>query len=188
MGASVKSVLPSRPWLWAISPEATREDMPARAVVAFEPDDPGAGKILLEAQNVVDVRAAPAVDRLVVVADAADVSRRAREQSEPQVLDGVGVLVLVDQNVAEAPLEAGEHVRVLPEEPQRLQEQVAEIDGVKRLQPRLVGGVQRGAAAAGEGARLARRDMGGIEAAILPAVDQAGERPGRPTLVVEVLR
>jgi hypothetical protein len=52
------------------------EDMAGRAVVALQPDDLGAGKIMLEAQDVVDLGAAPAIDRLVVVADAADVLRR----------------------------------------------------------------------------------------------------------------
>ncbi len=49
------------------------QDVGGRAVVALQPDDRGAGKILLEAQDVVDLGAAPAIDRLVVVADAADV-------------------------------------------------------------------------------------------------------------------
>ena len=50
------------------------EDMAGRAVIALQPDDVGAGKILLEAQDVVDLGAAPAIDRLVVVADAADIA------------------------------------------------------------------------------------------------------------------
>src|SRR5947207_51001 len=41
------------------------EDVRRAAVVALEPDDGGAGEILLEAQDVADLRAAPAVDRLV---------------------------------------------------------------------------------------------------------------------------
>ena len=49
------------------------EDVRGRAVVPLEADDLGAGKILLEAEDVVDLGAAPAIDRLVVVADAADV-------------------------------------------------------------------------------------------------------------------
>ena len=49
------------------------EDVAGLAVIAFQPDDLGAGKVMLEAQDVVDLRAAPAIDRLVVVADAADV-------------------------------------------------------------------------------------------------------------------
>ena len=51
------------------------EDVGGRAVVALQPDHLGAGEILLEAQDVVDLGAAPAIDRLVVVADAADVRR-----------------------------------------------------------------------------------------------------------------
>ena len=53
------------------------EDVAGGAVVALEPDDLGAGEVVLEAQDVVDLGAAPAVDRLVVVADAADVLERA---------------------------------------------------------------------------------------------------------------
>src|SRR4029077_20094626 len=49
------------------------EDVAGRAVIALQPDHLGAGKVVLEAQNVVDLGAAPTVDRLVVVADAADV-------------------------------------------------------------------------------------------------------------------
>ncbi len=49
------------------------EDVAGRAVVAFQPHDLGAGEVVIEAQDVVDLGAAPAIDRLVVVADAADV-------------------------------------------------------------------------------------------------------------------
>ena len=49
------------------------EDVAGGAVIALEPDNPGAGKVVLEAQDVVDLGAAPAIDRLVVIADAADV-------------------------------------------------------------------------------------------------------------------
>ena len=49
------------------------EDVRGRAVILLEPDDLRAGKVLLEAQDVGDLGAAPGVDRLVVVADAAEV-------------------------------------------------------------------------------------------------------------------
>ena len=132
------------------------EDVAGGAVVALEPDDGGAGEILLEAQDVVDLGAAPAVDRLVVVADAAEVRRALREQPQPQVLHDVGVLVLVDQDVAEAALVVGEHVGMLAEEAQRFEQQVAEVDGVELLQALLVGGIELRAHAVGEGAALAR--------------------------------
>ena len=68
------------------------------AVVLLEADGAGVGELLLEIENVLDVRAAPAVDGLVFVADHADVAVRT-EQLHQLVLRAVGVLVLVDQQV-----------------------------------------------------------------------------------------
>ena len=49
------------------------ENVPGAAIVALEANDLGAGKVMIEAQDVIDLRPAPAVDRLVVIAHAADV-------------------------------------------------------------------------------------------------------------------
>src|SRR6266478_1493514 len=49
------------------------KNMGGRAVVALQADHLGTREVLLETQDVVDLGAAPAIDRLVVVADAADV-------------------------------------------------------------------------------------------------------------------
>src|ERR1700730_14391385 len=54
-----------------------RQDVAGGAIVALQADHLGAGKILLDTQDVVDLGAAPAIDRLVVVTDAADVLERA---------------------------------------------------------------------------------------------------------------
>ena len=54
------------------------EDMARRAVVALQPDHLRSGEVVLEPQDVIDLGAAPAVDRLVVVADAANVLWRCR--------------------------------------------------------------------------------------------------------------
>ncbi len=74
--SSVRSVLPSRPSLWAMRCEAAARMCAGAAVIALQADDLRAGKVVLEAQDVVDLGAAPAIDRLVVVADAADVLQR----------------------------------------------------------------------------------------------------------------
>ena len=89
------------------------QDMAGGAVVALQPDDPGAGKIALEAQDVAHLGAAPAIDRLVVVADAAEVAPALGQQAQPQILRDVGVLVLVHQDVAELLLVLGQHVGLL---------------------------------------------------------------------------
>ena len=65
------------------------QDVGGRAVIALEPDHLGARKVVLEAQDVVHLGAAPAVDRLVVVADAADVLEGAGRGGSPFATRGV---------------------------------------------------------------------------------------------------
>ena len=119
------------------------QDVPGRAVVALEADDRGTREILLEAQDVADLGPAPAVDRLVVVADAGDVLVAGGEQPQPEILGDVGVLVLVDQDRAEPLLVARQQLRLLRQQRQAVQQQVAEVAGVQRREALLVGGVER---------------------------------------------
>ena len=63
------------------------EDVSGAAVVSLQADDLRARKVVVEAQDVIDLGAAPAVDRLVVVADAADVfGGRRRDALSPRPL------------------------------------------------------------------------------------------------------
>src|SRR5690606_23846260 len=61
------------------------QDVAGRAVVLLEPNNARAGEVLLELEDVADLGAAPAVDRLVVVADAAYVAPSLRQQAQPQI-------------------------------------------------------------------------------------------------------
>ncbi len=65
-------------------------------------------------------------------------------------------------------------------------QKVAEVAGVERLQPLLIGSEKLAALAVAEASRVAFRDFGGAEALVLPSVDHHGELPRRPALVVEV--
>ena len=67
-----------------------------------------------------------------------------------------------------------------------VQEQVAEVGGVQLDQAALVLGVERDALAV-VGVRLGRRHAGGGEGAVLPVVDEPGQHPRRPALLVDVL-
>ena len=169
-------------------PRRGGEDMAGGAVVALQPHHDGAREIPLEAEDVADLGAAPAVDRLVVVADAADVAMLLREQPEPQILGYVGVLVFVHEQVAEARVVFGEDVRVLREDRQVVQEEVAEIGGVRAPQPLLVGGVERRCAAVREVRAVGAGDLIGREPPVLPALDDGGEGAGRPPLLVQIRR
>ena len=126
--------------LAVVADDAVRrvEDVLGRAVVLLERDRVRAGEVVLELEDVADVGAAEAVDRLVRVADREDVAVLLGEELEQAVLGVVRVLVLVDEDVAEGllPLLAGlgealEHV-------DREEEHVVEVDGVRGEEALLV--------------------------------------------------
>jgi hypothetical protein len=99
----------------------------------------------------------------------------------------VGVLILVDQRVAEAALVIGEHIRVLQEKAQHLEQQIAEVGRVELLEPLLVGRVECRPLAFGEGECLPARHFVRREAAILPTVDQRRQLACRPAVLVQPL-
>ena len=154
---SVNSVLPKSALVAGDQTGGGCKDMAGRAIVAFEADDLRAREILVEAQDVVDLGAAPAIDRLVVIAHAADVGRTLRQQSQPQVLDDVGVLVLVDQNVAEAAVVFLARTSGFSrEQAEAFEQQIAEVgqafSSFRRL---LIGRIEGRTLAAAEGIALA---------------------------------
>ena len=223
-----------------------RQDVPGASVIPLQPDDLRARKVVIEAEDVIHLRAAPAVDRLVVVADAADVFLRGRlprhsrprpcetlglrprslgvrvwvrrtpapsrctarslctliltapraahgvsertrpaalgaallrNQPQPEILRHVGVLVLVHQDEPEPLLILPQHVGLLAEQPDVLQQQVAEVGGVERLEPLLIRRIELLAAAVGEARGLAGRHQVGRQPAVLPVVDQRRRTP-----------
>ena len=104
-----------------------------RAVVLFELDDQGAREIFLEAVNMLDARAAPAIDRLIVVADHERYACVASKQSQPGVLNGVGVLKLVDQKMLKAPPVMLQQFGVVAQHLVCAQQQLGEVDQAAAL-------------------------------------------------------
>ena len=80
---------------------AELDDALARAEVVGEGDLPDAVVAVVEGDDVGDLAAAPLVDRLVVVADDAEVRAELHEPSDQPFLQRVDVLVLVDHDVAD---------------------------------------------------------------------------------------
>ena len=91
-----------------------------------------------------DVGAAKAVDRLVRVADHRQVAALSGEQLEPAVLDRVGVLVLVHQDLTERLLVGAAHLREQLEHVDRADEQVVEVHRIHAVQLALVARVDVG--------------------------------------------
>jgi hypothetical protein len=110
------------------------EDVGAGTVVLFQLERDSTGVVAQEALHVLDLGAAPAVDRLVVVADHEHLPGLAGEQAHEAVLDGVGVLELVDQHLAEAMAVMRQQRRGVAQHFMRAQQQFGEIDQPARSQ------------------------------------------------------
>ena len=73
----------------------------ARPKVVVQDDLLDAGIAARERDDVRDLAAAPLVDRLIVVADDAEVRAKLHEAADESLLQGIDVLILVDHDVAD---------------------------------------------------------------------------------------
>ena len=113
------------------------QDMARRAIVLLQLDGLAVFKVLLKVQDVGDVGATPAINGLVVVAHDHKVLVLGGQQVGDLVLDVVGVLILVDANVAEALLILVEHLGAGAQQLERAHKQVVEVHRVGGAQAAL---------------------------------------------------
>ena len=78
------------------------EDRLGRAIVLLEHHHGGVGERLLELEDVADVSAPEGIDGLVGITHDGDLTVLFGELEHKIVLNGVGVLILVDEDVTEA--------------------------------------------------------------------------------------
>jgi len=88
------------------------------------------------------LRPAPGVDALIVVPDHAEIAPQSGQLLEQLELRGVGVLVLVDQEISIAGLVRLQDLGMPGEEPQRQVQQVVKVDRSHGAQAQLVPGEQ----------------------------------------------
>ena len=115
-----------------------RQDRLRGAVVLLELDHLRVRIVLLEIQHIANVRASKRIDRLVVVADHAQVAVLLCQQLQPAVLGAVGVLVLVHQHVAERAAVAVAHLGEQLQQVHAAEQQVVEVHRVVAVGPLLV--------------------------------------------------
>ena len=106
------------------------QDLRRGAIVFLEPHHGGRGELALEVQDVANVGATPAVDRLIVVTHHHHVALAAGEQRNQLVLRLVGVLVLVDEDEREAVPIAFEQCCIFLQQLYRQRQQVVEPDRI----------------------------------------------------------
>ena len=115
------------------------QDALRAAVRLLQPHDRRRRPLGLEVAQVLGRRAAQAVDRLVVVARSADLAVLARQQPHQQALGEVRVLQLVDEQVAVALGHPRPHARLRAQEPEGVEQQVAEVERPALLEHAVVG-------------------------------------------------
>ncbi len=165
------------------------EDVAMRAVVLLELDQVLDLVVAFERRHIADVGAAEGVDALVIVADGKDgaAARFAlpRQQLEQIVLEVVGILELVDQDVTEAHLVVVAQRRVARQQLVRAQQQFGEIDDAFALALLVVQFIQLDHAALD---RVVGLDLRRAQALVFCVVDEVHQRLGRVLFIVDVVR
>ena len=104
------------------------------AIVLLQADGLGLRKILFKLEDVADVRAAPGVNALVLIAHHAHIVFRPGEQLHQLVLWTVGVLIFVDQHVAITAVVAFPYLGGGAQQAHGLEQQVVEVERIRLAQ------------------------------------------------------
>jgi hypothetical protein len=160
------------------------QDVAGGAIVLLQPDGARRRIIGLERLDVLDLGPAPAVDGLIVVADGEQMVVATREQTQPGVLDGIGVLELIDQDMREASLVVMQDVRPIAQYLQRAQQQIGEVERAATDPRGFVFAIDRD--------HLVLREVAGLgqvmrtQSLILLAIDEALDLARRPARFVDL--
>ena len=111
------------------------DDVLGRAVVLFEFKELGPAIYFGELQDIVDLCAPEAVDALRVVAHDADVLVSAGELVHDAVLNGIGVLILVDEDEMEPLRIFFEHFGMVFKQEVGVEQEVVKVHGVGPFHP-----------------------------------------------------
>ncbi|CAI8916143.1 hypothetical protein EMIT0196MI5_30307 [Pseudomonas sp. IT-196MI5] len=159
------------------------QDTRGGAIVLFQTNGFGVGEVFGILVDVLDFRAAPAVNRLVIVAHHHQAVAALGQQAQPGVLHGVGVLELVHQNVPEALLIVRQQPRMVPPQIESTQQQLGEVDNACAQASGLVGFIN---AAHGRQEQVAAGlNVLWTQAFVFLPVDEPLGLTGRPALFVQ---
>ncbi len=186
LGAAGPQLLAQAPLVVGDQAVGGGEDRAGGAVVLLQTNGARGREVLGEALDVLDARAAPAIDGLVVVAHDEGMAGLARQQAQPRVLDGVGVLKLVHQDVAEALAVVSEDLGAVAPQLVGAQQQLGEVHQPGALAELLVGPIDADHALPVKVA--AAVEVRGAQPLVLLGVDEPLHLARRPARLVELQR
>ncbi len=106
------------------------QDVLGGAVVLLQADDPGPLVLVLKGEDILDGGPPEAVDGLVVVAHHADILPPPGQGGGQEILEMVGILVLINEYIAEFPLIKFPNVIEFQQQPDGVEDDVVEIQSV----------------------------------------------------------
>ncbi len=98
-----------------------------RAVILLQSNDPGALEVFIEALDIFNFCPAPAIDRLIVVAHCRDRYIFSGQHPQPRILNSVGVLKLIDENLLKPLLVMTQNFGVFEPKLMRTQKELGKI-------------------------------------------------------------
>ena len=114
------------------------------AVILLQPNDPGVLVLLFKVQDIFDVGTPEAVDGLVIVTHHAEVPVSPGQQAGEEILQVVGVLILVHQHIPELFLVVVQHLRLRLQQRDGVVNDVVKVQGIGGAELLLIGGVDLG--------------------------------------------
>ena len=144
------------------------------------------GKIAAEGLQILDPRASPAIDGLIVITHGKRRTVRPYHQFHPGVLDRVGVLEFIDEHVAEAPSVVRQQFRVVTPKLERTQQKLRKIHHASALAGLLVILIKANQLLSSRIIAVFQRF--GPQPFVLVLVDEVLDVPRNPPRIVEILR
>ena len=117
------------------------QDAPAATVVLFQLDDFELRVVARKFGQVLRIGTTPGIDALVVITHRREHAALSCQRAHQSVLRGIGVLVLVQQQIADAFLPVGAQFGIGFQQLQRQADEIIEIHGVEGRQTLLIVGI-----------------------------------------------
>ena len=108
----------------------SRQDILGGAIILLQHDGTGIRIVLLKVQDIGNIRTAPAVDGLIRITHHAEITVAPCQQGSQLILCPVGILILIHQNVLEAPLIAAADFLIFRQQRHRHQQQIIKVKGI----------------------------------------------------------
>ena len=103
------------------------DDIGGRAIVFPELIDHGSGECIAEAKDILYHSATEGVNTLRIISYDGEDRIRSLQLLNDLILHPIGILILVNEDISKSPMKLVPHLRMLPQQPEHIDEKVIEV-------------------------------------------------------------